>query len=119
MEDLKEKDAVKSVPVPVTPNKKTSTEVYEHGFKIPLELHSQHQSADRIAFLRGSVIVELSPNDILRLGKQSPIKPGVRVGQIPWSAATGLFVNNLTQRNKALSTTIEDKKNEIINEILK
>lgn len=91
-------------------------DVYQHGFKIPLQLHPQHAGADAISFRKGNVQYRLKPADILNLANSGNIVPGVSVGKLPWSAAIGLFINNLDGgRNKTFSNIIENSKQNIIN----
>lgn len=95
---------------------KEIVDVYQHGFKIPLQLHSQHARADAISFRKGNVQYRLKPADILNLANSGNIVPGVSVGKLPWSAAIGLFINNLDGgRNKTFSNIIENSKQNIIN----
>jgi len=90
---------------------KQQVEVYEHGFKKPLELHPQHAKADKISFRKGLVEYKITPADALRLAQTGSIKPGISLGSIPWSAAVGLFVNNLDGgRNKAMNDILEKSK---------
>lgn len=99
--------------------KKPAADVYEHGFKIPLEIHPQHAKSDKITFYKGNSMYSLKPKDILTLG-EGKIKHKESVGKIPWSAAIGLFVNNLDGgRNKAFSDMLEQKKQDTISENLK
>ncbi len=96
-----------------------AADVYEHGFKIPLEIHPHLAKSDKIAFYKGSSSYSLKPSDILALG-QGKIKPNESVGKIPWSAAPGLFVNNIDGgRNKAFSDMLEQKKQDVISDNLK
>lgn len=90
-------------------------DVYEYGFKMPLQLHPQHENADAIAFLKGNVQYRLKPDDILTLANTGKIVPGNSVGKLPWSAAIGLLVNNLDGgRNKAFSDILKNSKQNII-----
>lgn len=95
-------------------------DVYQHGFKIPLQLHPQHAGADAISFRKGNVQYRLKPADILNLANSGNIVPGVSVGKLPWSAAVGLLVNNLDGgRNKTFNDIIEQSKQNIIHQNLK
>lgn len=97
-------------------SKKTQTDVYEHGFKIPLEIHPQHANADRISFRIGNAEYKVSPADAIKLANTGGIKPGSKLGAIPWSAAIGLFVNNLDGgRNKAMNDILEKSKADALN----
>ena len=102
------------------PRELGDVDVYEHGFKMPLQLHPQHAKAHAIAFLKGNVQYRLKPDDILTLARTGKIIPGTSVGKLPWSAAIGLLVNNLDGgRNKTFSDILENSKQNIINKNLK
>lgn len=104
---------------PVKVTKKVAADVYDNGFKIPLEIHPQHSKSDKITFYKGTSMYSLKPKDILMLGA-GKIKPKESVGKIPWAAAIGLFVNNLDGgRNKAFSDMLEQKKQDTISDNLK
>lgn len=95
-------------------------DVYEHGFKIPLQLHPQHAACDTISFRKGNVEYRLKPTDILSLARIGAIVPGASVGKLPWSAAIGLFVNNLDGgRNKTFHDIIENSKQKTFSDNLK
>lgn len=125
-EDTKNNIVKTDTPVPVAiPDLKVAknaakADTYEHGFKVPLEIHPQHQKSTKIGFYIGNTQYVLSPKDILNLGLGGKINPGVSVGKLKWSVAIGLFVNNLDGgRNKALNDMLEQKKQDTISDNLK